>query len=733
LRKVTFLILTLTGLSVFAANDELSLRPQPPLVDKVNVDNAKKQLVKFPSEKNSLYFIEGVAYFEEGKYTDAYNVLGKVSEIPYLDAYIKYYKGLAALNGFNTEAELKKGLEALYSAEGKSVVLSESIKEKLPLFELKLAKAMLGNKHCKDSLYYYAIARSKGLANRLDEEFSLVNSYAKLCDKKVSVSLLLDIYIRFGEKAIILFNNLDDALKQEVMLSVEALKKVKETPVSKPIIQNPEQVLLDSITEVVVAKDYSKFKELSKEYLKQYSGSQKQHTKYYSNFNSFIEEALLQKIHSVSYFEKLFDYYSKDQLERVLFKVWQKEDWNGTKDILAIMIDQFPGYDKAYYLKGLLFEDLKQYSKAYDSYSYVVNHFTGDKFYAPALFKLAWLKMLEGRNADCAKGFDRYISEGGDNYDWALTSANYYKAKCLQKQNLLDEAKNAKLELISKYPFSFYSLLAMDELDMKIPDELETRIQPQTYIAEPITAKELNALNTAVRLVRCGLNEYAKKELSFINLEKLPSEYVEVISKIYVFAGYHELAMQASTALLSRLKVFVSREHVEYHFPKHYFDSVKTYAEKMELDPFLIMAVMKRESAFNTDAVSRSGAIGLMQLMPATAARFKTSKKDNVKNSDTNIKLAATYLKELVKRYNGNLAYAAAAYNAGEEALDRWIKWYGDRLSGTEFIENIPYSETRLYVKSVLGNYFMYNAVYLKKHVTFDEVVKGGEYKNDGL
>jgi soluble lytic murein transglycosylase len=135
---------------------------------------------------------------------------------------------------------------------------------------------------------------------------------------------------------------------------------------------------------------------------------------------------------------------------------------------------------------------------------------------------------------------------------------------------------------------------------------------------------------------------------------------------------------------------------------------------------------MKRESAFNNDAVSRSGAVGLMQLLPATADRFRSSKKEDIRDSGTNIKLAAMYLKDLVKRYNGNLAYAAAAYNSGEEALDRWIKWYGDRLSGTEFIENIPYSETRAYVKSVLGNYFMYNAVYLKKHVTFDEVVKGG-------
>ena len=375
---------------------------------------------------------------------------------------------------------------------------------------------------------------------------------------------------------------------------------------------------------------------------------------------------------------------------------------------------------------------MKKYSRAYDAYNYVVGHFPDQKFYAPSLFKLGWLKMLEGNKTGCASIFERYIQEGADNYNWAITSAYYYRAKCLQKEEDLDNAKSTKLELISKYPFSFYSLLAMDELGMKIPDELDARIQPQTYIAEPVSVRDLNVIHTASMLVNVNLNDFAKKELLHLNMEKLPAEYVETVSKLYSMAGYQDLAMQASTALLSRLKVFVSREHVEHHLPKSYFDSVRKNAEKMDLDPFLIMAVMKRESAFNSEALSRSGAVGLMQLMPATAARFKSSKKDDIKDAGTNIRLAAMYLKDLVKRYNGNLAYAAAAYNAGEEALDRWIKWYGDRFDGTEFIENIPYSETRAYVKSVLGNYFMYNAVYLKKHVTFDEVVKGG-ISNGGL
>ena len=485
-------------------------------------------------------------------------------------------------------------------------------------------------------------------------------------------------------------------------------------------------MLFNSIKVAVDSKDYSKFRELSRDYLRLYAGSQKQSSRFYSSFGPFVEDTLLQKTHSVSYFSDLFDRYDRDQIEKLVFKTWQKENWDATRDLLDIMTRQFPGYDKAYYLKALLLEDTKKYSRAYDEYDYVLSHFPNQRFYAPALFKLAWLKMIDGRNSDCVSLFDRYINEGGENQDWTVTSAYYYKAKCLQKQNKVDDAKNVKLELISKFPFSFYSLLAMDELGMKIPEELEARIKPQTYVAEPMSAKEFTVLNTADMLIHVSLNDFAKKELSTLNLDKVPAEYVETVARLYATAGYHDLAMQASTALLTRLKVFVSREHVEYHLPKKYFEFVKKYAERTELDPFLIMAVMKRESAFNNEAVSRSGAVGLMQLMPATAERFKKSKKENIKDSGTNIKLAAMYLKDLVTRYNGNLAYAAAAYNAGEEALDRWIKWYGGRLSGTEFIENIPYSETRAYVKSVLGNYFMYNAVYLKKHVTFDEVVKGG-------
>ena len=77
-----------------------------------------------------------------------------------------------------------------------------------------------------------------------------------------------------------------------------------------------------------------------------------------------------------------------------------------------------------------------------------------------------------------------------------------------------------------------------------------------------------------------------------------------------------------------------------------------------------------------------------------------------------------------MERYDGNLVYVLASYNAGEEALDRWVEWYGKKLDEVEFIENVPYMETRNYIKSVISNYYMYNALYSVKDLKFEDLTK---------
>ncbi len=124
---------------------------------------------------------------------------------------------------------------------------------------------------------------------------------------------------------------------------------------------------------------------------------------------------------------------------------------------------------------------------------------------------------------------------------------------------------------------------------------------------------------------------------------------------------------------------------------KKKFESlIKKIAAKHQIDPKLLHAIIRAESAYNPNAVSKVGAVGLMQLMPATAKRYGVK---NRRNPAQNISGGTRYLKDLLKMFNSNLKLAVAAYNAGEHAV---IK-YRNSIP--------PYRETRNYVKKVLRFY----------------------------
>jgi soluble lytic murein transglycosylase len=151
-------------------------------------------------------------------------------------------------------------------------------------------------------------------------------------------------------------------------------------------------------------------------------------------------------------------------------------------------------------------------------------------------------------------------------------------------------------------------------------------------------------------------------------------------------------------------------------YPVAYPDIVEEVAEEIGLDPFLILALIRQESMFQKDAVSIAGAMGLMQLLPSTAKRV--AKREGIELSnhrelfhpDINIRIGAIYLKKLVEQFQ-SLPVALAAYNAGEHRVRRWIASYRYR-SVDEFIEDIPFAETRNYTKKVIFNYFQYRTLY---------------------
>ena len=143
-----------------------------------------------------------------------------------------------------------------------------------------------------------------------------------------------------------------------------------------------------------------------------------------------------------------------------------------------------------------------------------------------------------------------------------------------------------------------------------------------------------------------------------------------------------------------------------------YQEEIIEYSKKNKLDPFLVAAVIKNESGFRIDAKSKPGAVGLMQLMPATAEdeAQKLKMSADIYEPEDNILLGANHFSMLEHKFSNEPIKAIAAYNAGAKTVAKW----GDLSSQdwAEWIESIPYAETREFVRSVLQNREVYRILY---------------------
>lgn len=155
-------------------------------------------------------------------------------------------------------------------------------------------------------------------------------------------------------------------------------------------------------------------------------------------------------------------------------------------------------------------------------------------------------------------------------------------------------------------------------------------------------------------------------------------------------------------------------------FKKTYFDIVKKEATKNNLDPYIILSIIKTESKFNTMAISSKDAKGLMQIMDKTAEDINQKEnivndisKLNIYDENINITLGCKYFKYLVDKYNGNSYIAICAYNAGMGNIDKWIKeGIIDNSFSEKVSEKIPFNETRKYLEKVIFSYNVYKILY---------------------
>lgn len=164
------------------------------------------------------------------------------------------------------------------------------------------------------------------------------------------------------------------------------------------------------------------------------------------------------------------------------------------------------------------------------------------------------------------------------------------------------------------------------------------------------------------------------------------------------------------TLLLTGINIIVKK----ILYKKDYSEYVKKYAQKYQIEEELIYAIIKAESNFNTKAISKSNAQGLMQLMYSTAEEVAKENnieltKENILEPQINIEIGTIYISKLIKKYQ-SLEVALSAYNAGVGKVDKWIKEGVIKKDGSD-IQNVPYKETNTYVRKILRDYKIYKKI----------------------
>jgi soluble lytic murein transglycosylase len=346
----------------------------------------------------------------------------------------------------------------------------------------------------------------------------------------------------------------------------------------------------------------------------------------------------------------------------------------------------------------------------------------------------------------------------------------YWMAMSLLRQNRTEEAKNSFAGLIQTSPGGYYALAAQARLAQITKEQPSNRVTASAVLVaeapkaveagtdeedesedtmtdekapevagdaeesgseveplEPGDFKEPAArahLEAAKKLTEFGLTDLAKGELWEVERRTSNPTYLRQLISSYEAIGFYNRSASISELSFAgerhRLGFDVAKALWQSAYPQAFKKSVAKTASAQDIPPEWIWAIMRAESLYKTDVVSPVGAKGLMQLMPFTARNLarlgdnKTFKIEELIDPAVNISLGGQYLSRLGRQFHGSLPLVAAAYNAGPHRVQSWLISFG-HLEADEFIEHIPYIETRNYVKKVVLNHSSYRLIYAKE------------------
>jgi len=343
--------------------------------------------------------------------------------------------------------------------------------------------------------------------------------------------------------------------------------------------------------------------------------------------------------------------------------------------------------------------------------------------------------------------FESYRKDADDAYDLLrghiqqypgsedVNNALYFLGRLLERKNDFASSRACYEELSNRCPNSYYAIVARERLNQPSLEAATSQsamlecLRSSPWPPRPEFPSFTPAATVQSRLDRAqlleltGLNDFAEGELKFgaRNDGDQQNVYAYELAKFAAARNAPEQAMRYIKAYApGYLYMPLDEAPVPFWklaFPIPFRTSIEQHSREQGLDPFLVAALIRQESEFNFKVVSHANAFGLMQLLPSTGRelarhlRVRRYSSAQLLTPDRNIQLGTYYFRDLLNSFGGQTELALASYNAGPSRANLWRTW-GPFREQSEFIETVPFHETRGYIQIVLRNADVYRRLY---------------------
>lgn len=373
---------------------------------------------------------------------------------------------------------------------------------------------------------------------------------------------------------------------------------------------------------------------------------------------------------------------------------------------------------------GIWLEDQKQFNEAIAKYRLVAKSGEPATQRAEASWRVGWALYRTARYKEAIEVLQHIVDQRDSDYE---PQALYWIARSLtHSQN--GRARDVYAQLCRQYPYTYYCQLAREQApDAVVEIGSQAALPPvaevvngEVVVSQPAKVTEVEqqpAYRRALELKTLGLDADAARELAALTEQYTRDQDVlmTLSMRLNEVGAYHHalrLARAKFREKLERTGGTVAPGLWNVAYPTGLIPTIKTQGLN-GVNPYLVAAIIREESQYDVRAVSRVGAIGLMQVMPATANQvaqrhhLPSVTREDLFDQETNIRIGARYVEQLLAQFSGDVIQTIAAYNAGPIVVGNWAGQHKGR-SQDEFVELIPFQETRQYVKRVLRSFKEY-------------------------